>query len=377
MVVAAAVQLLGGLYAGALQGLQAQVSSNIIQVAAAVAKGFGALIILRLGWVRVDYFFVWQAIISILQAVVTGIVVWRILPGGKRATFSWSVFAPLMSFSGGVMGISILSILLTQLDKIVLSKVLPLPALGNYMLAATVANAPQLIAIPVYLAVYPRFAQLVGKGDSEIAEFYHRACQWLSISVIPVGVCVGLFAPEAVWAWTGQTSVATAIAPIIRVLVVGFTASGLMFFPYGLQLAYGYTRLTLVANTVAVLVLGPGLVFLAHAYGPLGAAFIWMALNLGYVLICVQIMHRRILPKEQWRWYGSDVGIPLIAATATATIGRVLWPSFSSRIVTSVGLCLIGAFSVAAAMLSSRVGRDMIRGILRRRTTELSANHLV
>jgi hypothetical protein len=38
-------------------------------------------------------------------------------------------------------------------------------------------------------------------------------------------------------------------------------------------------------------------------------------------------MHSRLLKGEQWRWYREDVGLPLVAALATAGLGRWLLPA--------------------------------------------------
>jgi hypothetical protein len=97
-----------------------------------------------------------------------------------------------------------------------------------------------------------------------------------------------------------------------------------MHVPYALQLAFGWTNLALYTNFVAVLVLGPMIYVMASLYGPVGAAMVWLFLNICYILISLQIMHRRLLPDQKWQWYKVDVGKPLIIVFLVTIIGKIL-----------------------------------------------------
>ena len=54
-----------------------------------------------------------------------------------------------------------LSLLLTQLDKVMLSKLVSLEQYGYYALAAAVANLLYMVITPVSQAYYPHFSSLV------------------------------------------------------------------------------------------------------------------------------------------------------------------------------------------------------------------------
>src|SRR5258708_29496227 len=103
-----------------------------------------------------------------------------------------------------------------------------------------------------------------------------------------------------------------------------------MNLPYALQLAYGWTRLAFLTNLIASILLIPLIIFLAYRYGAIGGALVWLLLNSGYVLISIQIMHKRILPAEKWRWYFLDVGLPFLAAASTAGLLKLLLPTAAS-----------------------------------------------
>ena len=57
---------------------------------------------------------------------------------------------------------------------------------------------------------------------------------------------------------------------VLSLLAIGTCLNGLMVLPYALQLAYGWTRLALYINLVAVAVLAPLIYFLAIHFGAPG-----------------------------------------------------------------------------------------------------------
>jgi len=97
--------------------------------------------------------------------------------------------------------------------------------------------------------------------------------------------------------------------------------------------------------------------FLTIHYGVVGAASAWVILNTGYVLICIQIMHSRLLKGEQWRWYLNDVALPLISALIIATFWRLLIPSELSRLAMFICLAGVSATTLLVAATATHVTR--------------------
>lgn len=73
------------------------------------------------------------------------------------------------------MGVTLLAILLTQIDKVLLSRLLTLEAFGFYTLAASVAGVLYVVTSPVTNAFYPRMVELITCDDqSALASLYHQ-----------------------------------------------------------------------------------------------------------------------------------------------------------------------------------------------------------
>jgi O-antigen/teichoic acid export membrane protein len=273
-------------------------------------------------------------------------MLWRILPTGSRPRFEKTILTTIWRFAAGMAGISILSLLLMELDKIILSTFLPLVSFGYYNLAAVVASGISVLTAPLFTAVFPRLTQLVAHNDQQrLIELYHTSCQLLAVCVLSTGVTLATFAPEVLLIWTGDTTIVQHTWPLVSLLVIGTTLNGLMNIPYALQLAYGWTRLALYQNIIAVVLLVPLLIWITNRYGAVGAACIWPLLNAGYVLFGIQAMHTRLLPSEKIRWYTHDVGLPLLGALLGASLGLLVIPVNASRPLLAI---YIGAVLVAS-----------------------------
>lgn len=338
------------LYSGGLMGLQRQVSLSLINVAVATFRGLGAVLILWLISPRIEAFFSWQIFVSAIHAVFIAVFLWRSLPNASEAPrFRRDLLSNISRFAVGITGIAVLSTILTQLDKVILSRLLSLETFGYYSLANVVAISLYRFITPVFSATFPRLTNLVSLGDTEeISRLYHKSSQLVSLLILPVALVVILFSKEILLLWTQNSLTAQRTYVLVSILVTGTALHCLGHIPYALQLAFGWTRLALLANVVSVLLLAPLLILLAKRYGAVGAACVWVILNVGYILISLPIMHRRLLPGEKWRWYFVDVGRPLLAAAAASVIGRFIirpdWPPLPLLI----GLGLVSAATLIA-----------------------------
>lgn len=195
---AMALQWPASFYSGGLMGLQKQVHLNAINIGMSTLRGAGAVLILWLISPTIQAFFSWQIIISIINTCFLAFFLWHNLPSTeKRASFQKQLLAGIWRFAAGMSGISILVIILMQLDKIVLSKMLTLEMFGYYTLAGVVGMSLYRLIVPVFSAIYPRFTQLVSLGDQAgLKQLYHKSCQFVSVLILPVTVVVAMFSWE-------------------------------------------------------------------------------------------------------------------------------------------------------------------------------------
>jgi O-antigen/teichoic acid export membrane protein len=362
MSLAVALQFPSSLYGGGLMGLQLQVHYNTILASMATLRNIGAVLILWLLSPTIQAFFLWQSMTALLQTLLMGGLLWRSLPKAtRRSRFRFKLLARLWRFSAGVSGISIFAVILTQLDKIILSRLLPLDLFGYYILASTVASSLSRVAAPIFNALYPRFTQLVATGKLEdLTLIYHKASQLMSVLVFPLVMIGTLFSRQILILWTQDIQLAETTSLLLSLLIVGSALNALMHVPYALQLAFGWTSLALYTNLVAVLLLGPMIYVMTSIYGPVGAAAVWVFLNTCYVLISLQIMHRRILPDQKWRWYVNDVALSLIASLTVSGASRLLIDDPITKGMAIFYLILVSISTLTATAFATTTTRVLL-----------------
>ena len=344
----AALRFVEGIYRGAILGLQRQVFFNVVNASLATARAAGAVAVLA--WVSptIEAYFVWQGLISIISVAVLAVAANGSLPAApKPAAFSRQAILEIRHFAGGMMATTFLALLLTQVDKVLLSRLLTLEAFGYYTLASTVAAAITLLVTPVTQAFYPRFTQQIARCDTEqLILTYHRSAQLVTVLAAPGAFMLIFFGHDLLVLWTGNRVLAEETAPLLGLLALGTLLNGLMHIPYMLQLAYGWSSFAARVNLVAVTILVPAILWATPRFGAIGAAWAWVLLNAGYVLIGVHFMYRRLLPTEKWRWYRRDVALPLLATIvvmAICTVGHQPYLNKWAEIAWLLG-CLMLAY---------------------------------
>ena len=352
-------------YQGGLLGLQRQVLLNGITIATATLSGGGALLVLWLVSPTISVFFTWQIAVSLLQAAATTFALWRCLPGsGHVARFDLGITRGIWRFAAGMGSITITALMLTQLDKVILSKMLTLKTFGYYILAGVVGNGLSGVLItPMFNTIFPRFSSLVAAGDEKsLLAMYHGSTQVMAVMILPAAAVIAFYSPEIMLLWTGSPEVANNTASIVSILVAGTALNGLMNLPYALQLSYGWTRIGLAINTFFIVTLVPAIVLMTRHYGAAGAATVWLALNTIYMIVGVPLTHRRLLKGEAFGWFTKDVGIPLVGILIVAGTARLIFPAFESpsRFIQASLLLLVFVLTALVAAMCTPATRDFI-----------------
>lgn len=310
----AALKFVENIYKSAIMGLQKQVQLNVIFVISSTLRGLGSIGVLIFYSATIEAYFIWQGLVSFFTIVAFCIYLYIVLPKTQnRSKFSWHELNKIKRYAVGVLGTTFLAILLTQIDKMLLVKMLTLSEYGYYTMAFLVVNILYMIVGPIVQAFFPKFAELKAKEDiSSLADMYHKSSQLITVSV---GIIVGyliFFSETIILAWTQDSLLTKEVAPLISVLSLGTFLNILMWIPYQMQLAYGWTSLAIKINIIAVLFIVPAILVIVPIHGAIGAAWVWVSLNAGYVTIGVHFMFKKILVDEKWKWYKDDIIKPLI-----------------------------------------------------------------
>jgi O-antigen/teichoic acid export membrane protein len=339
-------------YRGAIQGLQRQVWLNGVQCVLALVRWGGAVAVLQWWSSSINAFFLWQGIVSLMTLVILARKTYASLPIGSRsARFDVERIIQIKQFAGGMAITTLLSLLLTQVDKILLSKLVSLEDFGYYTIAGTLAGALYFSITPVATAISPHLTKLIGNAElGPVIAVYHRASQLMAILIVPTALVIAAFSDSVIYVWTGDHDLARKVGPILSLLTIGTLFNGFMHVPYVTQLAHGWTGLTIRMNMVAVCISIPGIIWAVPRLGAIGAAWSWVAVNVSYVVVGITLMHSRILPNEKWEWYRRSVLTPLGVGLIIVIFMRQAISLPQSRL--DVGLfLLIGSLFIMAGII--------------------------
>lgn len=331
-----------GFYTGGMYGLQKQKLLNIVNVVTALLRFIGAFFVLDYVSPTIKAFLIWQFLTTILNCFLLVVFFWRALPKTpEKPRFRSSLLKEIWRYAAGMAGTSLLVLILTQTDKLILSKMLTLEDFGYYSLAITLAGTGiGMLVGSIQTTYFPQYSQLVAQNKlEEMRELYHRSCQVMSFFLIPVVSIIAFFSYEILLVWTRKPEIAEKTYVLLTLVAVGTGLNGLMHLPYFAQLAFGITKIGFWQNVLAIIFLIPFMIYATLHYGAVGGAMSWVILNFSYTIFGLQFMHRLILKGELKKWYLVDVGLPILLAVivnGTAYLILSKEPSITNSPVLSV-----------------------------------------
>jgi O-antigen/teichoic acid export membrane protein len=358
------VQWPASLYAGGLFGIGRQVLFNGVAIVTITVRGLGALLVLCFISPTVQAFFVWQALMSACHTLLVRFFLWRSLPVPRQlqpARFSNRLLKSIWHFAAGTTWLSLQGIVMTQQDKIALSKLVSLETFGYYTFASSVAQGLGRLVSPVITAVFPRFAQMNEKQDQAgLARLYHQSCQVLAVLMLPAMSVLALFSREILRMWTRNAVTVEHTHLLLTILAIGMALNTVMHIPSVLQTASGWLSLALRFNTITMIVFVPLTIVSAYRYGAIGVATLWVVYNMAQILVLPHFIHRRLLRDQKWRWYGNDVLLPVLAAALPVLAMRSL--DVTSMPEWEMGGYVVLAFvmALAATCLAARDVRSLL-----------------
>ncbi len=357
-------------YSSGLIGLQRQRLLNVINAVFATLRSIGSVVTLAYFSQTIQAFLLWQAIVSILNTITTILAFRYCLPSApSKGHFRSELLKQIWRYAAGMTGIVLVSLIAGQMDKILLSRLLTLENFGYYTLASTIAGTIiGMIVAAVGTAYFPRYSQLVALEETEaLKQIYHRSCQIMSVLLLPVTIVIAFFSKEILVLWTKNEEISANAHILLSLVVIGVSLNGLVTLPYYVQLAYGYTKLALWTNAVAIFLLVPLMFFFVQRFGAIGGAVSYVTLNLLYVLVEMPIMHRIMLRGELRRWYLEDIGLPLVASLGIAALWKFLPVEVSNPFLVLLKLAVVSITVFAAAAVMTPFTRNWALALLGRK----------
>lgn len=365
MALSGSARVITGIYRGALAGLERHELLGALQVSGATLKFPGALLFAHFTGGDPVLLFAYLASAQGLELLAFVCLFRRALPIRPKGNASVSAplaWAEVMPICGAMAALSVLWVVTTQFDRLMLSKTLTLEEYGDYTLVIT-ASSGILVLLPVVNQILqPRLTAVLGMGpDADGEALYRSISQLMCAAFMSLGGSLAIFSEPVLALWTGDPGLASRASSSLFWYALAFSITGFMSVPFMLQFAAGRLRLHLIASTAFALVLAPVMVVAASHGGMRATGFTAFMMNLVFLLGWIPVVHRRFLPGCGVDWYVRDLLPAAGAAVGTLVVAKLLFPEQCGRSVAAFLVALSTLIAFLAALGVSPLGRTLLK----------------
>jgi len=303
------------LYHGVIIGLEQQVWLNIYKIAISTLKFVGGLLLILYITNDIFYFFVYQAVIALLEFLVLTIKIYSVLPRTDFLKPSINSIKTIAPFALSFAYVSGVWIIYTQLDKLLLSHYIELDKYGYFALVTAVSNAIIQISTPLSQAILPRMTSLLSTGKKkEMLTIYRKGTQLVSIIIFSIVGIISFFSYEFLYSWSGDIEASLWAAPILFWYALGNAILALSAFQYYLQFAYGDLKYYVRFNTYFPIVALPIVFYAVSNFSAIGAAVAWFFIQLVSFILWTPFVHKQFAPGLHGKWIRNDI-LPALTMT--------------------------------------------------------------
>lgn len=360
------IKFLQSIYKSAIIGLQEQVKLNNIYIITAVIRIVGGVILLKFFNISIVTFFILQIFVELFTLLILCNFLYKLLPMSEiKGGFNYYELKRIYRFSIGMSIITIQTMLLSQLDKLILSHYIDLKNYGIYTAILALTGIIFHLASPITQAYAPELYRLHKNSDSQkFIDNFHISAILISTLIGSVSIFLIFNSVYILEIWTGNLELAQENYTILIILTIGNLLNGFCWIPYQAQIAHGWLKLSIYSNIVTTFIIVPSLLYFVPIFGAKAAAILWLILNVGYLTIGMHFMFRKILIHEKRRWYFRDIGKPILGSIiGTGLISMIFSVINIHNSIYSIALAIV--FSFAGSILATKEMRYLVMNIFR------------
>jgi len=301
--VASLISFPQSVYTNLFNGLQRMEYPNAIQVIVMLLQQVGIIIILTLDgdlmeiihWIAGCYgILIVCYLITTTRFIPINALIPRLYP---------SIIRGNVRFSLNMGIISILAFLHTQVDKIIISKFLPISTLGYYNIAYNVTSKITFLAGPISHAAYPAFCELFKSGaHNQILTQYNKLQDMVCYISIPILAFV-IFYNQIFFSYLFDKNIAEMLLVPVVFLCMGSFLQIAFHVPYNLILALGKANIVVKVSSLNLLISVPTAVISIHFWGLAGAGIAFLLSRLFNSIVLIPNFSKDCLNLSPIAWY--------------------------------------------------------------------------
>jgi len=354
-------------YTGVISGLQRMDVLNAVKASVQTLRLVGGVAVL---FFVPDLlaFLVWFAISSAVELVVYALATYRLLPALRIwPRFSLASFRDIWKYSAAMNLIALTALVLSQSDRLFVTKFLSLEALGYYSIAYNASIAISLVQSAINSASFPAFSHSFSSGrHADLLSRYGKASQLMGLVVALPCFALVFFGHEILRLWI-NASVADEASLTMAWLAVGFFFNAVVSNAYMAAVACSQPKLPLKVNLLALVLYLPALYWLVRHYGISGAAAAYAGLNIYYLFTLLPLVQVKVMQQGFGLWLRINLLPFLLAGSLSFGSAKILalavQPGGQTVAVLAIGVVLYAV--IAWFVLSEALRADFSHAIKR------------
>lgn len=268
-------------YNNALFAFDCHARANVVASAGAIARIGFSILAFELFGISLEVFFWSQIVINGLELLILAFILWSsglhfFAPIAKVAQLGGS-----LQMTIPLSGISVSALLLSQLDKVILSKAVALDVFGLYSVAYGLAMGLLPIAYSVGNASFPQISRLLSANQLvEMQAIVRRAVALLSIGVIPLSGVLIFFTGQIMPFLHLFTPKAFDVLTYLPFLAFGALCQTFTVLFHGYKVAQGKPTSLFYINLAALVVFSGVFLYAVYSWSVMGACIAFVGLNI-------------------------------------------------------------------------------------------------
>lgn len=326
-------------YANVLFAFDRHLAPNVVSAIAAYTRVILAVVLLSLFEPSLELFFISQLIVNGIELVALQFMAWRGIGGAALTAPDWQQFKKSIGLTVSLSLISLTAFALSQIDKLILTKLLPLTEFGIYSVAYALAMGILPLSYSIGNAIFPELSRLKAKAVSR--ELGDRLSKALRLTLVLVGPAatflitqsngyegvLGLFTPEA-----------RAVSLLLPLLAAGSLFQAFVVLPHAYRIAAGEPQYILWINAALIFPYGIFVYFGAQEWGLVGACWAFIAMNCCSALLHYYYLRNNLLWTKHYAIIIASLLFAVFAGFGLSGLdipGDVIWWRFTLAVVNS------------------------------------------
>ncbi len=325
------LQMLFRFYLGGILGFNKQVIANVILILWGIFRN-GIVVFVVYFFSNLETYFIWQLVITLLFFIIIRLTILKILNNNYKFILKLiiekDILINIWRFTAGILFISLIAAINTQMDKLAVSKLLGIQDLGFYNIAVTVSMSILIVVSPISVSVLPRLTSLYSASKNhEAKELFKKYYAYVIIVVFCLMANLMIYNTEIVWIWTANMNLANNASKLIVPLSFAYAMLAIATMPFDIAISNGYTKLNNILGLISLFITIPGYWIGIKSFGTLGAAYIFAFLQTIITLVYMYFINKKFLEFSFFKLVFIELLLPLILSIFIVYILHLL-PDF-------------------------------------------------